>query len=650
MNIRFKEIGIQNFRSIDKAVVQLSDQGIVIVKGINEYEDNASSNGSGKSSIFEAIVFSLFDETSSGEKDVANKISNNGYVVTLKFTVDDVEYIIERSQTGSKSTVILYKNGIDISARNKSDTNKLILNILGISKDIFLDSIFLSQNVNTNLASLSPSARRERLETITNTDILISNFKEQIKLKQAKYEQNCKDNDQLINKCIGKEEVINNQIVQYKDKIKQLEFEINKKKELGNITTIQEEINTLKTNLVSISTNITDVSTLLANINEEINQIRKQRLEVNDKYNELNNKLLEQTSVISEYDFKILNLKNKINNEENNIARIDNEIQTIRNSDTCPTCGRKYDNVNEDHIINLIKEKQYEINQINNEITSINTEIQKLQLDKNTEQHKVEDIKSNIDIVKQEITQFDNEIQSKNNTIIVKQKEKDDYYSKQASIQNKIDQLNNVIKEILKVENNNIDEYKNQITECNKELENISKEKQIYIKQKVKNEELLNTTKHILQLITKDFRNYLLQNSIQYLNKLLSQYSTKLFSNQSDVIRIESNDTKLNIKLNNSSYESLSGGEKTRVNIALLLAQKSLASYIGNISCNLIILDEILGYCDSVAESKVVDLILSELETLETIFMVSHKEISIPYDLQLTVIKNKQGLSSVFTY
>ena len=44
--------------------------------------------------------------------------------------------------------------------------------------------------------------------------------------------------------------------------------------------------------------------------------------------------------------------------------------------------------------------------------------------------------------------------------------------------------------------------------------------------------------------------------------------------------------------LGNASYESLSGGEKTRVNIALLLAQKSLASIIGNISCNLIILDE----------------------------------------------------------
>ena len=83
MNIQFKNIFIENFRSIEKAEVNLSQQGIVIVKGINEYEDKATSNGSGKSSIFEAIVFALFEETSNGDKDVANRILCMGYTVIL---------------------------------------------------------------------------------------------------------------------------------------------------------------------------------------------------------------------------------------------------------------------------------------------------------------------------------------------------------------------------------------------------------------------------------------------------------------------------------------------------------------------------------------------------------------------------------------
>ena len=61
----------------------------------------------------------------------------------------------------------------------------------------------------------------------------------------------------------------------------------------------------------------------------------------------------------------------------------------------------------------------------------------------------------------------------------------------------------------------------------------------------------------------------------------------------------------------------------------------------------MIILDEILGYCDSQAEENVISLLTQELETLESIYMVSHKEIPIGYDAQLTVLKDKQGLSRI---
>ena len=88
MNIKFEDIQIENFRSIEKAHINLQNQGNVIVKGVNEYEDNATSNGSGKSSIFEAIVYALFEETSSGEKDVANRINNKGFIINLNLNID----------------------------------------------------------------------------------------------------------------------------------------------------------------------------------------------------------------------------------------------------------------------------------------------------------------------------------------------------------------------------------------------------------------------------------------------------------------------------------------------------------------------------------------------------------------------------------
>ena len=103
MNIRFLSIELNNFRSLDTARITLSNQGTVIVKGINEYEDNASSNGSGKSSIFEGIVYALFEETSSGEKDVENRIIGNGFSIKLDFEIDGILYTVYREFFGGET-------------------------------------------------------------------------------------------------------------------------------------------------------------------------------------------------------------------------------------------------------------------------------------------------------------------------------------------------------------------------------------------------------------------------------------------------------------------------------------------------------------------------------------------------------------------
>lgn len=56
MRLYFKKIKIHNFLSINDAEVQLDNRGYVLVKGMNNNpKDNAASNGSGKSTIFNAI-------------------------------------------------------------------------------------------------------------------------------------------------------------------------------------------------------------------------------------------------------------------------------------------------------------------------------------------------------------------------------------------------------------------------------------------------------------------------------------------------------------------------------------------------------------------------------------------------------------------
>ena len=649
MNIKFKSIDIYGFRSLNKVSVSLDNQGIVIVKGINEYEDKATSNGSGKSSIFEALIYAVFEETSSGEKDVENRILKDGYSIDLKFDIDNDHYRIFRQCKKDKSTVSFYKNEEDISARNKTDTNKLIQNTLNINKNIFLDSIFLSQNAVTNLASLSPTARKERLEILTNTDQIIEEFKEKIKERQNQYEANCVDCRSNIDKNNGKKESLNNQIQQLQYKIEEQKQEIERKKQLGDTKDIEQQIDKLNENIRNNEESISAVEESIINIDNSIKEFNNKIEEYNNQYNELQTKILQKQSDISSLQFDLTKQDSEKQHIQQDIERIKQEIEKIKNSDTCPTCGRKYDNINEEHINqlmqeknNLIKDNTIKIQQIEKVKDEINS---KLYLENNVYEGlhlSANEINSYITPIKEQIQIKEAEKTTTNMLKIQKNNEINEY-------RQKINNLQNIKEELLKVENNNIKEYEDLITQYNNDIKILDEEINKLNEEYNKNDSYVQVIKNILQLITKEFRTYLLKNSIAYLNKHLQEYSMQLFSNEKDVIKIEESDTKLNIYLGNATYESLSGGEKTRVNIALLLAQKSLANVIGNMTCNLIILDEILGYCDSEAESNVINLITNELDSLETIYMISHKEIPIGYDNILTIVKDKNGLSQVYS-
>ena len=650
MNLRFKRVDIENFRSINKAIVTLENQGIVVVKGINEYEDKATSNGSGKSSVFESIIFALFEETSNGEKDVANRIIGNGYCITLYFDIDNDKYVIIRKCENNKATVQLFKNDADISARNKTDTNKLILTILSLSKSVFLDSIFLSQGANTNLSSLSPTARKERLEVLTNTDTTINEFKQKLKEVQEKYETISNQCQTEISKLQGNVQALNTQKSTVLMKINEINQQIARREALGNLNDIENEIKKCEKLIEDFNNDLEEQENKINNKDNEIIEFRKTSDEDRDKKEKLTENLNTKRVEYRDLENEFSNETFKMDIAQKEIIRLEGEITKIRNSDTCPTCGRKYDNINEEHIQKTIKEYESKIQEqklILDEITKVQTTITKQIEDKEAEGRNIskfiEAVDEKLDIFKTQVKVLE---QQKQQLI----QEKQDIINNINTVNESIRLWRNKKEEILKIDIGNKDEFEKILQDLDNRLElldkNINQEQANY------NESVnyVECIKHCVQLVTKDFRTYLLQNSINYLNKVLENYSTLLFSNAGDIIRISNNDTKLDITLGNATYESLSGGEKTRVNIALLLAQKSLANIIGNIDCNIIILDEILGYCDSQAEINIIDLITKELEALESIYMVSHKEIPIGYDTQLIVVKDKNGLSAVRTY
>lgn len=650
MNIKFEELDIEGFRSIDRISLNLSDQGIVIVKGINNYEDLASSNGSGKSSVFEAIIYALFEETSSGDRDIENRILGQGCSVVLKFSIDDVSYKIIRQSKKGKGTVVLYRNDEDISARNKSDTNKLIISILGINKAIFLDSIFLSQNAVTNLPSLSPTARKERLEILTNTDNAINNFKTFLKEKQTMYESKHVDCQLEINKINGKEESLQQQKDKLQAQINDIKIQIEERNKLGNIEDLDKQIQEYNVEINNINNQIPELDNQIEMISKSINELKNEQKVYEEKRVNKEQEVQNQRDKCNDLQKEITRVENVISYNNMDIDRINKEIEEIKNSDTCPTCGRKYDNINEEHIQKVIEDKNKEIKEFENKNIENNNYIKNLQLELDKEIEIGKNLKKEFENLNSLYNDKNEQVSEQQTNLINTNNQKTQLLNSIQNIQVQIDAINKQKDDILKIEIPNSKQYEDMVQDIDTQLNDLNKLKEDKNNELNELDNYINAIKHCIQLVTKDFRTFLLKNSLSYLNKILKDYSSQLFSNESDLIYISENDNKLDIMLGNATYESLSGGEKTRVNIALLLAQKSLANMIGNISCNIIILDEILGYCDALAENNVINLITKELESLETIYMISHKEIPIGYDAELIVEKNANGLTHLKSY
>lgn len=649
MNIVFKHLHTKRFQSLDDIKLDLDDKGVVVIKGINNYEDNVKSNGSGKSSIFESIIFALYGETSNGITDPENRVLNNGYEVSLSLSIDNVDYQITRSKENGKSKVELlqYIDGVpnDISGRNKTDANKIILNLLNISKELFLDSVFLAQGVSTNLSTLSPTARKERLEILTGTEKLIEDFKSYIKGRQLEYETKCTELTLNKSKIEGNIQSLNDQKNTLRAKIEEIKVEIERYKSLGNIEDIDNNIKICENEIVQIEQTIQDIEQSITESQAKINTLKETKQSIETEKELINTKLVAQRELVYKLNSNLDNLQNNISTHNRDIDRLNKDIEAIRNSDTCPTCGRKYDNANEEHIQQTISKYNAEINQhladierINNQIAedtnSYNLEVEvgkKLKSDYDTLQSKVQEINNLIQI--EETNQTNQTNQTKNQRNFISNK------------QTQIKELQAKKEEILKVKVPDTTEYENMIRDIELNITNLHNDIQNIETEWNTQNDLVDTCKYSQQLITKPFRTYLLQNSINLLNEKLAYLSRKLFSNEKDIITINGDDSKLDIRLGDSSYESLSGGEKTRVNMCLLLAQKYLASNIGNIECNIIVLDEVLGQCDSEAEMNIIDLIIEELQSVSSIIFIGHKELPIPYDNLITVVKDENGLS-----
>jgi DNA repair exonuclease SbcCD ATPase subunit len=205
MAIKIKELTVKNFMSVGNQTqaVNFEREQLTLVLGENldqGGDDSGSRNGTGKTTIVNALSFALFGTalTNIKKDNLINKINNKNMLVTLSFEKDGNKYKVER---GRKPTIMkFYVNDQEQSTESADDaqgdmreTQKDIDELLGLSHDMFKHIVALNTYTEPFL-SMKANEQREIIEQLLGITLLSEKadaLKEQVRIsKEAIYQEN----------------------------------------------------------------------------------------------------------------------------------------------------------------------------------------------------------------------------------------------------------------------------------------------------------------------------------------------------------------------------------------------------------------------------------------------------------------------------
>lgn len=620
MNIKFNQLHIENFMSINEADVDLLDRGFTLIEGINNNElDNARSNGSGKSSIFEALVWALTGNTIRGNKNIVNCNGNDGACVTVDFNIDSDNFIVTRTKDHSiyKTNLIISINGVDKSGKGIRDSEKLLSEYLpDLTSSLIGSVIVLGQGLPQKFSSNTPSGRKEVLEKLFKSDYMIQDLKDRISNRKTELNENLRKVQDSKLVAVTKLESVVDTINLNNAKLKELQEQDSLEYEAA---LLHKEILEIEEQQIKLKDEI-DTYTIKKNeAVEKISSYKIQRAEI-------------IANIDKEYESTKESATDGINNCKVKLNLAENEYRRVKDiKDVCPTCGQKLPEVHKPDLKpyeKAIDSALAELGHWNEQLNNIKSEIE------NKKISSTKALEENILSCEKESNEFlykVDELKSthSNNDRMLKEKTRvfDENMSLQKTRHIQIQQLLEDIekKETLKSnEEVHINNLQISEEEINKRLEIISK---------------FNT------VVTRDFRGYLLNDIIKYIDARAKEYCKCVF--ETELINFDINGNNLVISYADKEYESLSGGERQKVDLIIQFAIRDMLCKHTSFSSNILVLDEIFDNLDSLGCQKVLDLITNKIHDVSSIFIITHHsdELNIPYDNRIVVIKNSDGKS-----
>lgn len=172
--INFKRLNITSFKSIFKLDLNFDDlnKGLYSIEGQNNTVNFAKSNGSGKSTMLDALAYTIYGTTLGiyiKKEEYQNKNTKIPLKLVLDFNVNGADYKIERTLDSVK----FWKYDEDISELTKTETEKKILNVIGLTKEEFFNFTYLTQSGSNFLSKTASEKFMAIRDFIFGDEILI---------------------------------------------------------------------------------------------------------------------------------------------------------------------------------------------------------------------------------------------------------------------------------------------------------------------------------------------------------------------------------------------------------------------------------------------------------------------------------------------
>ncbi|MGQ4889958.1 putative exonuclease [Klebsiella pneumoniae] len=637
--MKFLTLEVENFMALANAKVELDQRGLVLIQGVNAGDSSAASNGAGKSTLMNSLMWCIYGETSHGIK--GDDVLSTGHEKNcrVKVTIEDegkrYAIIRHRKHKEFKNRLIVRGEDGDMTKGKDSLTQEFVERLIGASKEVFMASIYASQEAMPDLPGMSDKNLKTIVEEAAGVDRLTKAYaiaRERANAAAARMETT----KTKMDACLSLVESAQNELESAKTSSEAWERDRS------------ERLDVARADLVGAEVTLTEVEMELRSLPEQIrdteNAIGKEREKLASK-EEHDAKLVKVRGAITDIRASIRITEN-IQKEAMQRARafkVKAEEVNTKVGEPCPTCGKAYcvedlSTVKE----SFVEQARSEISQAQASATSVAKYQEHLEKALKIESSLVAST-PDVSAIISRIEQLTKEL----GTLRHREKEVVAVEALVARARSEVDRITKEInpflavikrhEESLAANKSNYGVLKTELKNIQEQALLLDKARQVYSPAGVRS--------HILTSVTP----FLNAQTAEYLNTLSDGNIVAEWSTMESTKKGEWRD-KFNISVRkigaSKTFQTLSGGEKRKVRIACSLALQDLVASRASKNIELFIGDEIDDALDTAGLERLMGILEAKARERGTVMIISHKEMKSWFRETITV-EVKEGRSYV---